>query len=424
MKRITLRYILILAICSLAGIVIIQIYWFSKAFDLREKQFKQTVSIALRNVADQLLIYNNRPVPQINPVEQLSSNYYVVMVNAEIQANLLETMLINEFKLRGLNLNFDYGIYDCVNAKMVFGNFVNLEQSAPRKTARSFNPPQWSDNDYYFGVVFPTKNNTLLGQMGIWIFSSAVLLLVLVFVGYALYIIFNQRKLSETQKQFINNMTHEFRTPISTIMLSSGVLRDPVALTDHQRLSNYARIIEEESQRLLSQVENILQATMIDESKLSLNLTPANLDEIIKQEVEKLRIRLTADHVTLQLNSGNALVRMDKIHFSNVLKNLFDNAVKYSKGNPQITVRTRNQDNKVSIEIQDNGPGIPKAYHKKIFQKFFRIEQGNIHNVKGFGLGLHYVKNVLKLHESTIHVESTPGAGTTFIITMLRYDGQ
>ncbi len=410
--------------CSLAGIVAIQIYWFSKAFDLREKQFNQTVSIALRNVADQLLIYSNRPVPQINPVEQLSSNYYVVMVNAEIHASLLETMLINEFKLRGLNLNFDYGIYDCVNAKMVFGNFVNLEQSAPRKTIRTFDPPPWSDNDYYFGVVFPTKNNTLLGQMGIWIFSSVVLLLVLVFVAYALYIIFNQRKLSETQKQFINNMTHEFRTPISTIMLSSAVLRDPSTLDDHQRLQNYARIIEEESQRLLSQVENILQATMIDESKLSMNLSPANLHEIIQQEVEKLRIRLAADHVHLELQAENAVVRVDKIHFSNVLKNLFDNALKYSAGIPQVTVRTFGQSNKVVIEIQDNGPGIPKAYQKKIFQKFFRIDQGNIHNIKGFGLGLHYVKNVLKLHDSTIHVESKPGEGSTFIITMVRYDGQ
>ncbi|MDZ7604855.1 MAG: HAMP domain-containing sensor histidine kinase [Cyclobacteriaceae bacterium] len=418
MKRLTLRYIFILAISSLVGIVAIQIYWFSKAFDLREKQFSQTVSIALRNVADQLLVYNNRPIPQLNPVEQLSSNYYVVMVNAEIHADLLETMLINEFELRDLKLDFEYGIYDCVNAKMVFGNFVNLDESTSRNSRRTFEPPPWDDNDYYFGVLFPTKDNTLLGQMGIWIFSSGVLLVVLIFFAYALYVIFNQRRLSETQKQFINNMTHEFRTPISTIMLSSGVLRDPAIAKDIPRLANYAKIIQEESNRLLSQVENILQATMIEESKLSMNLELTDMNVLVANEIEKFKIRLPADSISMDGAVEKPMVFADKIHVSNAVKNLLDNAVKYTEGTPAIQVRIYNSDKHVLIDIQDNGIGIPKACQKKIFSKFYRIQQGNVHNSKGFGLGLHYVKNVLKLHGGKVYVKSEPGKGSTFTLKL------
>lgn len=413
MKSITLRYILILAICSLGGIVAIQIYWFSKAFDIREKQFNQTVSIALRNVADQLLIYNNKPIPQLNPVEQLSSNYYVVMVNAEIHANLLETMLINEFELRDLKLDFEYGIYDCVNAKMVFGNFVNLDKSTSQNSHRTFEPPPWDDNDYYFGVLFPTKDNTLLGQMGIWIFSSGVLLVVLIFFAYALYVIFNQRRLSETQKQFINNMTHEFRTPISTIMLSSGVLRDPSITKDTERLGNYAKIIQEESNRLFSQVEKILQATMIDESRLSMNMELLDMNVLLADEVEKFKIRLPGDRISLECLADNSFVNADKIHISNAVKNLLDNAMKYTDGLPEIKVRTYNNDKYVIVEVQDNGIGIPKAFQQKIFSKFYRIQQGDVYNSKGFGLGLHYVKNVLKLHGGKVFVSSIPGKGST-----------
>jgi two-component system phosphate regulon sensor histidine kinase PhoR len=180
-KRETLRYVLILAIFSLAGIISIQIYWFSKAFDEREKQFNQTVSIALRNVSDQMLEYNNLPIPQVNPVEQLSSNYYVVMFNNVMDAELLETLLINEFTKRDLDLDFEYGIYDCMNEEMVYGNYVDIDEKNSRRSDRKSELPVWEDNDYYFGVLFPTKDNTLLGQMGIWIFSSMVLLVVILY---------------------------------------------------------------------------------------------------------------------------------------------------------------------------------------------------------------------------------------------------
>ena len=416
MKRETLRYLLILALFSLAGIFTIQIYWFSKAFDEREKQFNQSVSIALRNVSDQMLEYNNLPIPQINPVEQLSSNYYVVMFNNVMDAELLETLLINEFSKRGLDLDFEYGIYDCMNESMVYGNYVDIDDSRKNQSARKSELPKWEDNDYYFGVLFPTKDNTLLGQMGIWIFSSLVMLIVFIFFAYALYIIFRQRKLSETQKQFINNMTHEFRTPISTILLSSDVLKDPSITSNSERLGNYARIIKEESNRLLNQVENVLQSTILEERKATLNLEKLEAHQLISEVVENFNLLRNNEVVNLNFKATNDRVMADKIHFANAIKNLVDNAIKYSTESPDVSIVTSNQGGDLIIEVSDKGIGIEKEYQKRVFQKFYRVPTGNRHDIKGFGIGLHYVKNIVKLHHGDISLESIPGQGSKFTI--------
>ena len=416
MKRITLRYVLILAIISVAGIISIQIYWFSRAFDIRDMQFNQSVNIALRNVADQLRVYNNSPIPQINPVEQLSSNYFVVMVNDQIDVNLLETLIVNEFKRRNLKVDFEYGVYDCMNEKMVFGNYINLASENGQNMRSKTVLPAWEDNDYYFGVIFPNKENALLSQMGIWIFLSAVLLIVVSFFAYALYIIFRQRQFSETQKQFINNMTHEFRTPISTIQLSSGVLQDPGIIKDRVRLVNYAQIIQEESNRLYRQVETILQAALIDDKKLTLQKATIDVHEIIEDVIKSYTLILADGKMNTSLEATRHTVFGDKIHFTNLIKNLVDNAIKYSTEPPQLTLSTTNEKKEIYIEIKDRGIGIPKQYQKKVFKKFYRVPTGNVHNVKGFGLGLNYVKNITKMHKGRLNLESKPGEGSIFTL--------
>lgn len=413
MKRETLRYVLILAIISIVGIISVQVYWFSKAFNIREKQFNQTVNIALRNVAEQILNYNGSTIPQTNPVEQLSSNYFVVMVNDKIDINLLETLLFNEFQKRDLHVEFEYGIYDCANENMVFGNVIKMEDDTIN-TRLQYNLPTWKGNDYYFGVLFPERQNMLLSQMGIWLFSSVVLVLVISFFAYALFIIFKQRKFSETQKQFINNMTHEFRTPISTIQLSSDVLRNPDIVKDAARLNNYAQIIKEESNRLLDQVENVLQAAIIEDKKLKLKKEPHNVHELITEVVKNYNNVLNSHTIETNLQATRSIILADKIHFSNLIKNLVENAIKYSPESSRVIVNTRDEKKGILIEIIDNGIGIPKEHQKKIFTKFYRVPTGNIHDVKGFGLGLSYVKNISKFHKGHISLESTVGQGSIF----------
>lgn len=424
MKRQTLRYVLILAAFSIAGVISIQIYWFSRAFDLRETQFNQSVTIALRNVSDQMHTYSNRPIPRVNPVEQLSSNYYVVMLNNVIDAGLLETLLINEFSKRDLNLDFEYVIYDCMNEKMVYGNYINMHENQKENMPVHSELPVWEDNDYYFGVIFPTKRNTILGQMGIWIFSSLVLLIVVVFFVYTLYVILRQRKLSETQKQFINNMTHEFRTPISTILLSADVLGDPATKTSENRLNIYSNIIREESKRLLSQVENILQSTIVEEGKAILNPELQDVHQLIRDVVENFSLTRGEDVFNLFLDAEHSLIFADQIHLSNAIKNLVDNAIKYGGEKPEVKIRTFNRHRQIVVEISDKGIGIDKAFHKRIFQKFFRVPTGNRHDIKGFGIGLHYVKNIVKLHKGSISLESEPGRGSKFSLLFNLADEQ
>lgn len=416
MKRKTLQYVLALAIISVAGIISIQIYWFSKAFDIREKQFNQTVNITLRSVVDQILTYNGSTIPQVNPVEQLSSNYFVVMVNGEIDANLLETLLINEFKARDLYVDFEYGIFNCVDEKMVFGNSISLGNESNNKIV-SVELPIWENNDYYFGVMFPGKQGTLLGQMNIWIFSSAVLFIVVLFFAYALFIIFKQRKFSETQKQFINNMTHEFRTPISTIQLSSAVLQDPGIAKDSNRLNTYAKIIKEESDKLLHQVENILQVAIIEDKKLQLRKELIDVHEIIQYVIRGFDPLLGEQRIETNLEANRYTILGDKTHFTNLIKNLVDNAIKYCGENLKISISTNNSEKVITIEVKDNGIGISKEYQKKVFRKFYRVPTGNLHDVKGFGLGLNYVKNMTKMHGGDISLESQAGVGSNFKLT-------
>jgi two-component system phosphate regulon sensor histidine kinase PhoR len=415
-KRKSLQYVLIFAIASLAGIISIQIYWFSKAFDLREKQFSQSVTIALRNVSDQMLAYNQLPVPEVNPVEQLSSNYYVVMFNNVMDAGLLETLLINEFSKRNLELDFEYGIYDCMNEQMVYGNYVDIDEKMHSNGGTRSELPVWEDNDYYFGVLFPTKNNTLLGQMGIWIFSSLVSLFVLIFFAFSLYTIFRQRKLSETQKQFINNMTHEFRTPISTILLSSEVLKDPAITSDTSRLANYAEIIKEESTRLLHQVENVLQSTIIEEKRAQVSIEKLDAHQLIAKVVDGYRLMNAEKAVRLSLKASQSMINADDIHFSNAIKNLIDNAIKYSSAEPEITVSTTIDGRWLLISVSDKGLGIAREHQRKVFQKFYRVPTGDRHDIKGFGIGLHYARNIVKLHGGDIALQSSFGEGSVFTI--------
>jgi two-component system phosphate regulon sensor histidine kinase PhoR len=252
--------------------------------------------------------------------------------------------------------------------------------------------------------------------MGIWIFSSVVLLIVILFFAYALYIIFKQRKLSETQKQFINNMTHEFRTPISTILLSSEVLKDPSIAKKPERLGNYARIIKEESNRLLHQVENILQSTILEERKAILEMDELDAHTLIREVVENFNLIDEQRIVNLRLLAEQHIIKADKIHFSNAIKNLVDNAIKYSPDKPEVSITTTNHHHSLIIEVSDKGIGIDKNYQKKVFHKFYRVPTGNLHDIKGFGIGLHYVKNIVELHHGHIYLHSQLGQGSTFTL--------
>jgi two-component system, OmpR family, phosphate regulon sensor histidine kinase PhoR len=415
MSRNTIRLIVLMGTISIIGIIVMQIYWVKKAFDQNERTFNQTINIALKNVSDNIAKFNHSPLPSENPVNELSSDYYVVNVNTIIDASVLEHYLKQAFLNVNMNLDYEYAIYDCSTNKMMYGKYVSPLKHE-EKTDPAPNLPVYDKYTYYFGIHFPTRSMLLAGKMSIWIFSSAILLIVITFFGYAMYIILKQSRLSEIQKDFVNNMTHEFKTPLSTISVSTDVLSNPDVVNTPDTLFNYVSIIKQENNRLIGQVEKLLQTANIDMKRVKLNREKIVLHEILDNAISKMRVgyKNRTINISPDFHATNDVIFADKVHVSNIIYNLLDNAIKYSPHEADIEVTTENRNGNLVVSVTDKGIGIDKRDQKKVFHKFYRVPTGNIHNVKGFGLGLHYVKNVIKAHRWSISLISEPGKGSTF----------
>lgn len=421
-KTSTIRFIVVLATLSIVGISITQVYWVKRAFDLKEDEFKRNVNTALLNVAQQIYSFaDHGPAPTHNPVKQLSTNYFVVMVNSQIDASLLEFMLRTEFDKRKIQADFEYGIYDCANEKMMYGNYVQVNDGKS-KTDINKNLPKWNTQGYYFGVQFPNREAQIINQMGIWSFSSIVLLVVIVFFAYTLFVILKQKRLSEIQKDFINNMTHEFKTPIATIALSTEVLKNPDIVLQPERLLSYTTIIENENKRLKQHVERVLQMAKLDKESIELKKESVNLHEVVQEVTGGMAASIQEKQIEIELDlqAPEPAIQADKLHITNVVYNLLDNAIKYSGQDPKIWISVKQTDKHLVLEVRDNGIGVKEDDQKKIFDKFFRVPTGNVHNVKGFGLGLNYVRQIVEAHRGKITLKSHLGEGCTFRIYLPR----
>ena len=417
MKNSTLRWIIALGVISMAGIISIQLFWLRSAYDLEDSRFNHNVNIALKSVSDSILHFNHSKAHDPNPVFRFSSNYYFVSINDKVDANLLEYYLQNSFSKRNINLDFEYGVYDCQGDRMIYGNYVNLGNQKynvnPRKDL-----PKWKDKVYYFSVYFPHKESFVVSQLGIWIVSSILLFIIILFFAYTLFVILKQKRISEVQKDFINNMTHEFKTPLSTISLSSDVLKGKKISGSPEKINQYATIISEEAGRLKMLVERVLQAAITEERKIKLTKEKTDVHKLIFDLVQqyKMTIDQRGGSISYLPNAENYFIMADSLHLQNIIGNLLDNAIKYCRETPEIIIKTENTKKGICIEIEDKGIGIKKEFQKYIFDRFFRVPTGNIHDVKGFGLGLYYVKTIIKAHNGKVEFKSLQGVGSTFKI--------
>lgn len=402
-----LRVLVILATLSIVGITATQIYWVKKAFDLNQDQFDLDVSTALYNVAQELFELNDKFIPEKNPVEQIAGNYFIVNLAQEFNVPSLEELVKSSLLQKDIESDFEYGIYNCNTDQMVYCNYVNHKETSIKET-QSTTLAKSSNQEYYFGVYFPDKNTQIINRMGVWIYSSLVLLLVIVFFAYTMFVILKQRRLSEVQSDFINNMTHEFKTPISTINISAGILQNPNIIRTPQRLLNYATIIQKESDRLQNQVDQVLQAATVDRSVKHLTKDSFDAHLLIEEVMKSFEAAMQESGGTLSmsLKASKHQLYGDVLHISNVIHNLIDNAIKYCKKAPNITVTTANVGDQFSTTITDTGIGISKDDQGKVFDKFYRVSTGNRHDVKGFGLGLYYVKYIINAHGGEIKLTS------------------
>ncbi|MEQ9439538.1 MAG: HAMP domain-containing sensor histidine kinase [Cyclobacteriaceae bacterium] len=426
MNSVAIRWIVLLGIISILGIVGAQSFWVIKIWNAEERKLNQQIFVALKNVADKLAAHNHSMPPADQPVKQLTSDYYVVQVSEVIDANVLEHYLKSALVNADIMADFEYAIYDCRSDNLVYGNRVSILNAEIRES-RDLILPTYNQYTYYFGVFFPDKSSYVFSEMDTWFILSAVLLLVLLFFGYTLMVILRQKRWSELQKDFINNMTHEFKTPIATINVAADVLRSPGIGQQTERLENYARIIKDQGIRLNGQVEKVLQLAKLEQKALQLHPEPIDLH----RELEKIKESFLTHYedkvmIETQFQERPCFIMADQVHISNVIHNLLDNAIKYSPQPAHITLRTSlktslktsQRDSCIDVSIEDQGRGIPPDYLSRIFYKFVRVPTGNQHDVKGFGLGLYYVHRICKLHRWKITVHSELNRGSRFTISM------
>ncbi|GAA4320302.1 HAMP domain-containing sensor histidine kinase [Compostibacter hankyongensis] len=392
-----------------------QLYWLKKTYTLEEQEFNVKVHAALRSVVESVRFSRKDTAPFADEVEQAGHNYYIANTKYAADSTEVVFLLKKAFEEYNVFTSFKFGLYRSSTGQMEDVGYIRSaptgsEDSTARLTVvpKSFN---------YVGVLFPGRESFLLREMGFWIFSTILLLAVIIGFVISILKLFRQKQLSEVQKDFINNMTHEFRTPIATIQLSTEVLKNATPVRSDQRLSRYARIIGNEINHLGEQVERVLQVAKTEKHNIQLKKEPVDIHEVIRQcmlDFEAV-LRRKKGHFHPRLEAAHPVLILDALHFKNILFNLIDNAIKYAP-QPEITLTTADHRQGVSISVADNGIGIPRQYQQFLFTKFFRVPTGNLHEVKGFGLGLNYVKLYTKAMKGEVKMESDPGKGSIFTI--------
>jgi len=439
MKASSIRIIIFLALVGIIGILINQYIWVTNSsqiedniikiqktnLEMEAKQFDDRVTLALVGVRDELISFNkDASGVYLEPVKQITKDYYVVSFYDTLNPTVLENLLVEKFEEYHIKQGFEYGIYDCFTDSIIFDKYVNLSTGEIVEKTVATAQQKWEHDGHYFGVYFPSIEQVSVSEKedvsNMFIWSSVIVFVVLLVFGIAILTILKQKRLSEVKTDFINNMTHELKTPISTIALSSEVLKSDGICEHPDRVQRYAHIISAENMRLESQVERVLQLAKLDKGKIELKNEKVDIHQLIEKSLPafQLVIDQRSGVLTNELKASNSVVFGDKVHLTNVIYNLLDNAIKYSPEAPMIMIKTSSSNSKFILEITDNGKGMTKEHTRQIFDKFYRVPTGSVHDVKGFGLGLYYVREIIKAHKGKVSVSSSVGAGSTFKVEL------
>ncbi|MEL7162386.1 MAG: HAMP domain-containing sensor histidine kinase, partial [Bacteroidota bacterium] len=360
---------------------------------------------------------------------RLKAQYAAYDLEDRIDFDFLHKKLANEFKNADLSEDLEYGVYDNRQHKFVLRNGRGLTETGSdtirhqdllHSSYRVSLFDEETETPGYLMAYSPRKDEVIFSS--IWGNLAASLLFVGIILGcfvYTIYVILRQKKVSEMKTDFINNMTHEFKTPIATISLATDSIVSPRISSDPAKVKRFANIIKQENKRMNNQVEKVLQMAKLDKSKLNLNLTAVDLNEVVKDAVEYISLQVEPRNgtVTTNLKAEPSVVEGDLTHLSSLINNLLDNANKYSPDAPKIIVSTRNVNKGVEVTVKDHGMGMSREARKNIFDRFYRVHTGDRHDVKGFGLGLSYVKTITEVHNGSVNVKSELGKGSSFIVT-------
>lgn len=434
--------IIILITLSLLGIILLQVNWFKNLLLVQEERFLFKVDRAGINVANELskqasastmFRLQRKPGLTLLPDELSYALGRFPTISEQYSQKEVSDKLNKAFEREGLkNIRYEFAITSNSSnfvLEMQSAHFQEASVSDTNKIKREVIPiiPESGSNmeglmayEHLF-IILPDFKKQLWQSLSWMIVASIIFTLIIIAAFYlTVKTLINQKKLSEIKNDFINNMTHEFKTPLATISLAVDALRNEKVMNDRVKMQYFNGIIKDENKRMNKHVETILQAALLEKQELKLNLKPVHVHEIIKQVLEnyKLQLEEKEGRTELLLNAKNDELLADEVHFTNLISNLIDNGIKYSKEHLLIKITTHLSSKFMVIQIEDNGIGMNKENTKRIFEKFYRAHTGNLHNVKGFGLGMSYVKTVIDAHKGKIKVESILGRGTTFTVEM------
>ena len=436
MKKI-LPVITILISLSLLGLIFFQFLWIKSAKDTKDKQVEENISRAMDAVGEKLLDDKSLIIPLAPRNDLLFQNDRLQL--QPIRSSVMQRFSkedINEIIRSAFNKNnlknypFEFAVIEgAINGRQLLSdNFYNLYTDTVHNTNHAYllAPPSGSNyenlvNEEWLNVIVPNQKNIIWKEM-FWFIMGAILFTLIITTAFFITIrtLLKQKKLSEIKSDFINNMTHEFKTPLATISLAVDALKNDKVKGNDEKTNYFTNIIKEENKRMNKQVETILQAALLDKQEVQLNLKKLHANDLITLALNNITLQVEEKQgkLEVQFNAEKDMILADEVHFTNLVNNLLDNAVKYSKDNLEIKLSTSNSGNYLKIKIEDNGIGMNKETVNKIFEKFYRAHTGNIHNVKGFGLGLSYVKTMVEAHHGTIKADSVLGKGSTFVISI------
>ncbi len=418
MKKNKLNSIILLGLFAIIGILVAQLLWTKQAFTLEEKKFSQKIHIALLEVAKKLYQGTNHELPSENPVKKVSNDYYIVNIDNDFQPDILEFYLKKEFEKINLTTDFEYAMYNCQSDEMVYGNYISFSDKAQKQNSVYF--PKHKNLIYYFAIRFPNETTYLFSSMRFWFILSLALIIILLVYVYSIFTILEQKKYSDLQRDFINNMTHEFKTPLSSILLASNFLIKQNQISSDQKLEKYTEIIINQSNKLNQHIEKILSSAKSDIVPLEMDKKPIFVIPILEEVIENLKLKYNSVTIKIDNTIPNQELKInaDEFHFTNIVYNLLDNSIKYCDKMPEISIRIFEESQNSILEFTDNGIGISNKNIPFIFDKFYRISSIKSNEVNGFGLGLYYVKKICSLHKWKISAKNNAQIGITVTLSI------
>ena len=423
MKLSRFNIVIIIGFLAIVGVIIMQLFLINNAHKLAKKDTEDKIFFALQDVLEKLYKDNLTGLLVSNQVEKVSGNYFTVNVNYEFENTILEHYLISEFEKNNLDVDFEYAVYNCSSDKMAFSNHINSNgKKEPIKCPSCFTKnPKYT---YYFAIRFPDiEQNYFKNLNQYWIFTT-VLFLVLIIYVYSVVLMLKQKKYTELQKDFINNMSHEFKTPLASILIASNYVKEQNEIKENPKLKKYNQIVVNQTKRLNEHIEKILYVAKTESKQMLIDKTSFELRPVLDLVKDNILLKydkeIDIDIITTKKN----ILKADEFHVYNILFNLVDNAVKYSGLSPKIKIVVTEINQQLSIQIKDNGCGIPTKDLPFIFDKFYRVTRQDIKNIEGFGIGLSYVKKICDLHrwKITIANNTEKGIVVTIIINQKDYE--